>query len=151
MVPTLAQDVSHPTVVRTFLYHTERHQYSHRKTLIHWWCSISNAHSVAVRKFQQIQRNGCDLWWLKWDGGLEIWDVIEYIESHTPHGVLKKKGFHRAGVIQDTTTWPRAGHTQSHLHLLPNDHPWVTASRILTAYHTTPLTSHDSVCVCVCY
>jgi hypothetical protein len=142
MVPTLAYNVSHPTVVRTFLYHTEQHQYSHGKTLIHWWCSIANAHSVAARKFQQIQRNGCDLFWLQSmeaEVGRRAGDLrCDWIhtESHTPRGVLKKKGFHRVGVIQDTTKWPRTGHTQSHLHLLPNDRPWVTESRFLTAYHT---------------
>jgi hypothetical protein len=62
--PHLGPGVSHPTVVRTFLYHTERHQYGHGKTLIHWWCSLANEHSVAVRKCQRIQRNGCDLFWL---------------------------------------------------------------------------------------
>jgi hypothetical protein len=100
MVPTLAHNLSHPTVVRTFWYHTEQHQYSHGKTLIHWWCSIANVHSVAVRKFQQIQRDGCDLWRRKWDGGLEIWGQVHTIEQNSsrtpkirpPNWLWAKKG-----------------------------------------------------------
>ena len=63
--------------------------------------------------------------------------MIEYTESHTPRGVLKKKGFHRAGVIQYTTR-DRAQviPTATYIHLSPNDRPRVTATGFLTAYHT---------------
>jgi hypothetical protein len=64
----------------------------------------------------------------------EMW-LNTHWTTHTERGVKKERISPRRGDSR-YDTWLRAGHTQSHLYLLPNDHPWVTASCFLTSYHT---------------